>query len=439
MTLAVPELTAPRLAATPLSAERTLATGLRVVAIERPSVPLVEVRVRVPFAGSSPQHVAQSTLLGETLLSGTSTLSAVQIAATLQEVGGGWAVSSDPDRLLFSGNALATGLPRLLSVLADVLTDAVYPEREVGIERERLADRIEMAQSQPSHAVRTALLRRVYGDHPYAVETPEVDDVRALTPDVLRGLHAARVLPAGSTMIIVGDTPPEQALDAAEAALGRWSPTGEQVDTPPVPPIARGPLLLVDRPGSVQSSLRVALGALPRSHPDYAALQLANLVFGGYFSSRLVENIREDKGYTYSPHSGIDHSVAGSIVVISADVATEVTAPALVEIAYELGRIATLPPEPGELEQARQYAIGTLALSVSSQAGLASMLAALATTGLGLDWLAGHPGRLSAVTADQVYAAAAKYLGPARAVPVVLGDAAAVEPSLLALGEVVRG
>jgi predicted Zn-dependent peptidase len=161
-------------------------------------------------------------------------------------------------------------------------------------------------------------------------------------------------------------------------------------------------------------------------------------VFGGYFSSRLVENIREDKGYTYSPHSGIDHSVAGSLIVVSADVATEVTAPALVEMAYELGRIATLPPEADELEQARQYAIGTLALSVSNQSGLASTVVALQTSGLGLDWLTEHPKRLAAVTAEQVFEAAAQYLGPARAIAVVLGDADAVEPSVSAVGAVVR-
>ncbi len=196
--------------------------------------------------------------------------------------------------------------------------------------------------------------------------------------------------------------------------------------------------MLVDRPGSVQSSLRLGLSAVPRSHEDYPALQLANLVFGGYFSSRLAENIREDKGYTYSPHSAIDHSVAGSMIVVGADVATEVTAPALVEIDYELGRIATLPVGAEELDQARQYAIGTLALSISSQAGLAGTLAALAGVGLGLEWLTEHPQQLAKVTVDEVAEAAGKYLGPGRAVGVVLGEAAAIERPLSTLGEVAR-
>jgi predicted Zn-dependent peptidase len=189
----------------------------------------------------------------------------------------------------------------------------------------------------------------------------------------------------------------------------------------------------------VQSSIRVALPAVQRDNERYPALQLANLVFGGYFSSRLVENIREDKGYTYSPHSGIDHSAAGSVLVVSADVATEVTAPSLLEIGYELGRIAALPPRPEELEQARQYAIGTLALSVASQAGLASTLVALAGTGLGLEWLAEHPSRLAAATLEDVAAAASSFLAPASAVTVVLGDADVVERHVAVLGPVSRG
>ena len=114
--------------------------------------------------------------------------------------------------------------------------------------------------------------------------------------------------------------------------------------------------------------------AVPRTHPDHAHLQLANLVFGGYFSSRWVENIREDKGYTYGPHSLVEHSVAGSALTVSAEVATEVTAPALLETWYELGRMATLPITAAELENVRQYAVGSLALSISTQAGLASTL-----------------------------------------------------------------
>jgi zinc protease len=257
-----------------------------------------------------------------------------------------------------------------------------------------------------------------------------------VTAGQLRKLHADRVRPDGSLLVLVGDLSPARAVDTVEKALSGWTGSAAGRGLPALPPVRPQPLLLVDRPGSVQSSIRLGGPAVRREAPDYPALQLANLVYGGYFSSRLVENIREDKGYTYGPHSRVSHSVAGSRLVVDADVATGVTAPALLEVWYELGRMATLPVKPEELEDVRQYAVGSLALSISTQAGLASTLSALIGVGLGLDWLREHPRRLAAVTLEETFEAARQYLAPAGMVTVVLGEASAIGGSLAALGPV---
>ncbi len=431
----LPALGPTRKLTLPKQAERTLHNGLTVIAIRRSSVPLVEIRLRVPFAKA---HLARTSLLTQTIFSGTATLSTVDIAAELQKVGGALGAAADPDRLLISGNALVTGLARQLEILADVLLHAEYPADEVATERDRLVDRIQVAQSQPSHLARVALLKRMYGSHPYAVQTPEAGSVRAVKPAALRELHASRLHPAGATLVIVGDLAPEKAIDAAEAALGTWNGGGKQVELPPAPALRPGPLLLVDRPGAVQSSLRLALPGVRRTDPEQAALQLANLIFGGYFSSRWVENIREDKGYTYGPHSVIEHSVAGTSVVLSAEVATAVTAPALLETWYELGRLASVAPKPEELEQARQYALGTLQLGMSTQAGLAGLASTYAGYGLRLDFLAEHAARLAKATQEDVAAAATRFLAPSGGVTVILGDAEKIEDSLTVLGPVER-
>ncbi|MEV6629468.1 pitrilysin family protein [Actinoplanes sp. NPDC051470] len=420
----------------PRSAERTLASGLTVIAIRRPAVPLVELRLRVPF-GRAP--LPRATLLSQALFTGTGDMSSVEIAAELQAVGGGLSAGLDPDRLLITGNALAAGLDRTLEILAQVLTDPAYPADEVGTERERLVDHIQVAQSQPGHLARTALLKRIYGRHPYAVQTPEPEQVRGVRPAQLRALHADRVRPDGAVLVLVGDINPEKAIDAADKALGSWTGPGKDGNVPPIPALETGPLLLVDRPGSVQSSLRIALPGVPRTDPDYAALLLANLVFGGYFSSRWVENIREDKGYTYGPASSIEHFVAGSSLVAAVEVATEVTGPSLLETVYELGRIASLPPGEDELEQARRYALGTLRLGMSTQAGLAGLASMYASFGLRLDYLVQHSAALAAATREQVAEVASRHLAPARAVTVVLGDADRVEGQLAALTTVERG
>jgi zinc protease len=451
----LPELEPLGELALPDTAERQLPNGLTVIVIRRPTVPLVELRLRVPFGmrpgGAGPDgsdgaaRLATTNVLAQTLLSGTGTMSNVEIAAELQSIGGALGAGVDPDRLLISGNGLVSGLDRGLAILAQVLTDAAYPAEEVRTERERLADRIQVARSQPAHLARVALLKRMYGaregsagDHPYAVQTPEPEQVRQVGTDDLRALHDARVHPAGATLVLVGDLDPEAALESAAKALGGWDGGGALVELPPTPALEPGPLVLADRPDSVQSSLRVALPAVGRTHPDHAALQLANLVFGGYFSSRWVENIREDKGYTYGPHSTVEHSVAGSAVIVAAEVATEVTAPALLETTYELGRLATVPPTGAELEQARQYTLGTLQLGISTQAGLAGLASTYAGSGLRLDYLAQHAQALASATVEDVAAAAARYLAPARAVTVVLGDAGRVADGLGALGPVTR-
>ncbi len=431
----LPDLAPNRKLTLPKTYQRTLPNGLTVIALRRPAVPLVEMRLRIPFAKT---NLAKGDVLSQAMFSGTEKMSAVDIAAELQVVGGGLGASTDPDRLLISGNALSSGLPRLLEILADVLRGASYPSDEVETERQRFADRIQVARTQPSHLVRVAMLKRAYGSHPYAVQTPTVADVEKVKPGGLRKLHAERLHPAGAVLVLVGDIQPERAIDEVANALAGWTGVGADAVLPPTPPLMTGPISLVDRPGSVQSSIRLALPAVARTHPDFAALQLANLVFGGYFSSRWVENIREDKGYTYSPHSGIEHSIAGSLLTLQTDVATDVTAPALLETWYELGRMAMLPPKDDELEQARQYAIGTLLLGVATQAGIAGLTTTYAAYGLPLDHLTTYSAQLAAVSRDDVLRVSTKYLAPSEAVTVILGDASKVEAPLRTLGPVER-
>lgn len=406
--------------------ERTLASGLRMLAVARPGIPVVETRLRMPFADGADDRAAECNLLSETLLTGTASRDRLHLATDLQSLGGGLSTGVDPDRLAVVGSVLAPSLRGLLDILADVLTGATYPEDEVAGERERIVAELGIARSQPSLLAREALFSRLYGDHPYAREVPMPERQAAVSAEQVRALHAARVAPHGAVLTLVGDLDPDAALDAAEAALGDWSGTGA-AGVPPLPEHRPGGVRIVNRPGAVQTNIRLGGPALSRDDPRYAALQVANTIFGGYFSSRLVLNIREGKGYTYSPRSGIEHALAGSRMTVAADVATEVTAPALLEIDYELGRIGVLPVTDSELDGARQYAMGSLALSTATSAGLASMLSVLAGAGLGPEYLTEHPAALAKVTREDVQALAAEVLAPSRLTTVLLGDAARVD------------
>jgi predicted Zn-dependent peptidase len=415
-----------------------LPNGLRLLVARRASVPMVELRLRVPFADPSPApdstHPAVAELLTETLLAGTARRDRVGIDDELAAVGADLGASVDPERLLVHGSGLAAGLPAVLDVLADVLTGATHVDREVARERERLVERIAVARAQPRTVAREALQRKRFGDHPITREMPTGEAVAAVTAEQVRALQSAAVLPRGSLLTIVGDVDPDAVVTAVTVALDGWAGSGaaRELAAPPAP--VPGDLELVHRPGSVQSQLRLSGPAVTRQDPAYAALQLANLVFGGYFSSRWMENIREDKGYTYGAHSGIEWVPGGALLGVDTDVASDVTAAALLETRYELGRIVAVPPTPAEIDAARSYAIGSLAISLDNQGGLASTISALAAVGLDLDWLREHPARLTAVTPDEVAEAALRFFAPSGFTGVVVGDADVIGPRLRALG-----
>jgi zinc protease len=414
--------------------EHTLPNGLRVLAAHRPGVPMVELRLRVPFAGHAPEHPAVAELLSSTLLTGTASRDRVGIDDELAAVGADLGVNVDPERLQIGGSGLADGLPDLLAVLADVLATATHADGEVARERDRLVERISVARAQPRTIAREALQRKRFGDHPITREMPTGEEVTAVTVEQVRALHAAALVPGGSILVVVGDIEPAAAIAQVEKAVTGWTSDVPARELSPPPAIAPSDLQLVHRAGSVQSQLRLSAPALRRDHPRYAALQLANLVFGGYFSSRWMENVREDKGYTYGAHSGIEFVPGGAVLGVETDVASDVTAAALLETRYELGRLIAVPPTPAEVDAARAYAVGSLLISLDNQGGLASTLSALAADGLGIDWLRAHPGRLESVTAEQVAEAALEFFAPTAFTGVIVGDADVIGARVRALG-----
>jgi zinc protease len=428
----IPSVAPPAALKVPAVQERLLPNGLRVLAVRRASVPVVELRLRIPTSASDPKSAAAksgrdraaATLLAEAMLTGTETYDRSQLATELQTLGAGLSANIDNDRLALVGSVLAPNLKQLLALLAEVVHFASYPKREVSGERDRLVDELAIARSQPAVLAREALLERLYGKHPYAVEIPSPTALEAITAKQLRTLHERAVSPKGAVLTLVGDLRPAAALDAVEAALGGWSGRAAK-PVPKLPKHVPGGVTIVDRPGAVQTNIRLGGPALPRTAPNYAALQVANVVFGGYFSSRLVNNIREDKGYTYSPRSSIEHATAGSRLIVSADVATEVTGPALLEILYELGRVALLPLGEDELAAAKRYAAGTLALSTATSSGLASTLSMLAGHDLGPEYLREHSAALGAVDAAAI-AGVADEFAPTDFAAVLLGDASVI-------------
>lgn len=432
----IPPLAAVPRPALPDATRWTLPNGLRVVAVRRPSVPMVELRLWIPWpawpaVGRMP---AATELLAETMLAGTRRRTGLELSAALQGIGGGLAASADPDRLGLAGSALSAELAALLDVLADVLGSASYPGEEILAERERLAQGLEIDVSRPDVLARTVMLAGLYGaGHPYVAELPPAGEVREVTPELLRDVHARVVSPAGAVLVLVGDLDIAQARAETERALGEWRPPAGVRATPPEKPAAPPPVpadeprtcVLVHRADATQANIRLAVPVPGQCDPRYPALELANLITGGYLSSRLFRRLRDELGYAYRVYSSIEHARAGSRLIIEVDVASRLVARTLAEVRRELARLTAERPDEEELRQARDFAAGGLALETASQVDVAMLLFRLVPFDLDLAWVDRHFSALANVGTAGLAEVAGEFLAPDLFVTAVVADAAA--------------
>lgn len=406
----------------------TLGNGLRVVVCSAPVVPLVEIRLTVPYAATSSGEVALCQLLAGVLPHGAAHRDADGYDAALAAHGATLTSGADARKLTVTGHTMADTLPPVLALLAESVREPRLTEDVILPERARLAGRIRLATRRPAALAQHALLRRRYGEETAARWQPTPELAAACTPEDLAKLHARHLGAGGAVLVLVGDLRPEEAVATVRDVFGSWE-AGPEGDAPEVPPwFPGGPLLRVDRPGSVQSVIRLAAPALPRTDPGYPALHLAQLVFGGSFASRLVTRLREDEGYAYQLGSGVESVPGASTLMVEADTAAEHTVPALAVIREELERMAAEPPSVGEVDAARSYAAGSTATAMSSPGALASGLANLLHIGVGSDWLHNWGPLLADVPYDAVADAARRFFRPADFTGVVVADEASVAP-----------
>lgn len=420
----IPQTVPPRAFRTPRALDERLPNGMRVVVVRRPGTPLIEVRLRVPVVATTARAEAARDLLARTLMAGTRDRSQTQIDIDLQTMGATLTAGTTEDALLLSGSVPSSHRTEFLTLLSAIVRTATFPDGPVRVERTRLADEIVLARSQPGVIADDVFRSRLFGRHPYGLGLPYPSTVRRVTADALRDLH--QQLTSSSTMTIVGDLPSARLLE--EVKDERWMPRRRK-SAPPAAEIRRRPLLVVHRPGAQQTSMRI--GAPAPVHDT--AFGLANLAFGGYFLSRLVTNLREDKGYTYGVHSQVQHLSAASFVTISADVRTEVTGAAFSEIVGEMERHDW---SDEEIDRARRYAMGVLTIRAHTKAGLANLIDSLLARGLDLTYLRSYQRELRSVGPALVRAAAAEFLTPERFTTVMVGDAERIVPQLERFGRV---
>jgi predicted Zn-dependent peptidase len=423
----------------PQVTEKTLPNGLVVWIVPRPGFPktVALLSARGGTAADPKGMDGLAGVLADAVKEGTATRSSRQIAEELQAIGGEIDTAANEDAITVSVEGLATGTAKILSVLADVVRNASFPVEEVDLVKTNSLQGLQAQKAAPEYPVRKAFAEAAFGDHPYHVVSPTEESIKLVTPALLRTEYARRFRPDHSLLVVIGAVDAASASRTIEKEFGPWKGAGEPIAaTPPTPAAGERRILVVDRPASVQSEIRVGRPTMKATDPDYYPLLVTNAIFGGAFTSRLTENIREDKGYTYSPGSTAQTYEEGGLLSVRAAVRNEVTAGTLLEIFYELDRMGATLPTDEELARAKRFQTGLFLLRNEVNSGLARTLSANWVRGLPLQALSEYVPKVNAVTAEQTRDVGRKYMTSRSQIVVIGGDAKSVRPAVEPFGPV---
>ncbi|GJG85821.1 peptidase M16 [Gemmatimonadetes bacterium T265] len=430
---------APRPYHFPHFERRALPNGLRLVVAPVHRLPLVSVVVVVD-AGAASDPAGQeglAVLTARALVEGTATMDAVALVERVERLGSALDSGADWDAAVVSLTALAPKLAEAFEVLADVLVRPAFPVREVDrLKGERLAELLHL-RSEPRGLAEEAFARAVYaGGSRYArAEAGGEASVAALTEADVRAFHAARYHPAAATVVVAGDVTADEAEALVARTLGTWGGPAAPAPAPvDAPGSATRRVHLVPKADAAQSEVRLGHVGVPRDTPDYFPLLVMNSILGGLFNSRVNMNLRERHGYTYGARSGFDWRRAAGPFSVESAVASDVTVAAAKEMLIEIDRVREESVGDDELSLATSYLDGVFPIRYETTAAIASALASAVVYGLPDDYFDAYRERVRGVTAEDVRRVAREHLRPEALQLLVVGDPAAVQGPLEALG-----
>lgn len=415
-----------------------LDNGLIVWLVSKPGFPKVAFSISVEggLAADPSDRPGLSELLAKALTEGTPARSAKQIAEEIEAAGGDLEANSMRDRISLSTNVLSSKTEAALGILADILENASFPDSEVAVAKKNESDELRQNEAEARFQANRALSRVMFPGNPYSVVAPTQESLEQMTPAELRVEFARRFRPDHSVLVAVGDFETAKMTALIKEKLSAWKvPESPAVAAAPkptaVPPHA---IYFVARPNSVQTTLVFAGFGPLRSDADYEATEVANAVYGGTFSSRLLLNIREDKGYTYSPYGFVQTLRSAGLVRTQADVRNAVTGASFNEISYEMNRMATTDPTDEELSKAKRFLLGIEAIQLQSREAVAGELAGLWSNGLPPDEIGNYGKKIAKISTADVDAAAQKYFPAARMTIVAVGEENVIRDSLAPFG-----
>jgi zinc protease len=418
--------------------EFRLDNGLHVIVVEKHTLPIITGRLMID-AGAMREPGNKNGLAGLTgtlLAEGTGNLTGADIAREMDKMGAQFSTGAGYSTSFESVTALSDVFPKALELAARTVIAPSFPESEFGRVRNEALAEYEQNHARTAGLAEDAFIRAAFDSTaPFSRPTGGIPPtLRTLTRADVVAWHKAMFAPSAATLLLVGDITPAAARSVAQQAFGSWATTRAALPavTNPIRPSTGTRIILVDRPGSVQSSIVIGQPGFQATDADYIPMLGLNQVLGGGFSGRVNMNLREKHGYTYGAFSGLDLRSGAGTFEVSSEVRSDATDSALVEAVNESRRIVSEPVPPQELQASLNNLVSSFPSSVQTVQGLSGSLQSLIIWGLPLNFYTTYRERLAAVTPQDVARTAKARLTPDNLIVVVAGDLSKIEAPIRA-------
>jgi zinc protease len=415
----------------PANETYTLPNGMKVTLVPYGIIPKVTVSASIDAGGINEgnDHVGVSGLTADLMKEGTQSLTSEQLADATAKMGSTLDVAANADQTIAQLDVLSEFGPQAVKLLGDVLQHPRLPESELARLKNDALRQIAVRSSRPQTIALAKFRKILYGDHPYGTVLPSEADVKKTTLEDVKNYFQANFAAQRTHLYVAGKFDAAAAKKAIAESFDGWAkgaPRAEKLASAK----PQRMLDVTDRPGAPQSTLLVGLPVPPPTSPDAIALGVTNTLLGGSFNSRITANIREQKGYTYSPRSEISRRYHDAYWAESADVTTQYTGASLHEILGEIDRLKSEPPPAAELKGIQNYISGLFVIQNSSRGALISQLQYVDFQGLGENYLKTYVAKVNAVTPADVQKMTGQYIKPDEMTIVVVGDKSKISDQL---------
>ena len=426
-----PATGAPKDFTLPAAKRFTLANGLPVTMVPFGQVPKAAIRLVVASGNvyENKDEIWLADLTGNLMREGTASETADVVARGFAAMGGELGISVGPDTTSISTEVLSERAAEAVRKLADVAQRPRLPESELERVKGNLLRNLAIAKSSPQAIAQEKFAQLLYGEHPYGRVFPTEAMVKGYTLDQVQTFYRNHYGAARARLYVAGVFDAAALEAAIKQAFEGWA-GAKAADAPPLPPASGRQFALINRADAPQSTVMLGLRVPTASHKDWVALEVTDALLGGAFGSRITTNIRELKGYTYSPNSQLEAHPAQASWIEAADVTTNVTGASLKEIFFEIDKLRKEAPPAAELRGIQNNLAGVFLVQNASRTGVIGRLAFVDLHKLGPDYLSTYVKRVMAVTPEEVRRIANEYLTPDKMSLVVVGDEKTVKPQV---------